>query len=725
MDSVNKKEILENEELENEELEVEEYEDILEAEDSELLEDNEYIPKKSLRRLVMLVSLTAIMLVTSTYAWFSMQTEVTIGNLEGIVNVVEGLEISLDAENWSDTIDFSEYTDQNLLKQIYGETEHNIIPTELLPVSTTGKDGIGQTDITMYRGINTGSIKLQTVEATSASVTDVADNQYPGYYAIDLFIKNSSETEDGATEDILQINSNSLVSIKAGGSDATGLQNTVRVALALYEPTEEVPTTATQEEILSATTGTATIKDVAIWEPNSSDHVAQIVANNNRITWNPLDRAGYIADQVTGKFTATEKVPTYALKSEATAITGANEIEDIYNWSGANNLYLEQQVTLQTTKTADYYIAEGIQNLISVNSTPASIYPNAPTGEVITFKIPRNQVSRLRLYVWLEGQDVDCTNLASHGGGIEVNLGLVKNEKVTEFVSPSELFDKEGTNLDGLHIGDFINYDAGTWTQEEIAGIQTGLKTNLVTANGSTSRPSTTFQFGGFTAGSSRNENATPSFLDYNYVKDASTGGAITGWRVFDIEGDRVTLISAGNPEDYRHSYGTNYAYMSEYILTGNINSSWSDGATQAENYQRRDWSNYINTAQKGESATVLTKSRLDEWYTKYTDTPNANTWTTSTFQKIYNNSAYYKYQNMIDNYSCYWLSAAYNSYGFYLVYPHDRSVNSNYGYAFGVRVLVSLTSEVKLKKTGTKTVTGGWTTTYGGDQTYNVWDIK
>ena len=79
MNSVNKKEILENAELENEELEVEEYEDILEAEDSELLEDYEYIPKKSLRRLVMLVSLTAIMLVTSTYAWFSMQTEVTIG----------------------------------------------------------------------------------------------------------------------------------------------------------------------------------------------------------------------------------------------------------------------------------------------------------------------------------------------------------------------------------------------------------------------------------------------------------------------------------------------------------------------------------------------------------------------------------------------------------------------------------------------------------------------
>ena len=294
-----------------------------------------------------------------------------------------------------------------------------------------------------------------------------------------------------------------------------------------------------------------------------------------------------------------------------------------------------------------------------------------------------------------------------------------------EPVSPSEIFDEEGTNPDGLHIGDFINYDAGTWTQEEIDAIQTGLKTSLVTANGSTSLPTTAFQFGGFTAGSSRNGNATPRSSAHNYVKDASTGNAITGWRVFDIEGDTVTLISAGNPEDYYHAYGTNYTYMSEYILTGNINSSWSDGATQAENYQRRDWSNYINTAQKGESATVLTKSRLDEWYTRYTDTPNADTYTRSIFQKIYTDPAYQKYQNMVDNYSFYWLSAASNATYLYHVYPNYRYVSDGNNYAYGVRVLVSLSSEVKLEKAGTKTVTGGWTTTYGGDQTYNVWEIK
>ena len=306
--------------------------------------------------------------------------------------------------------------------------------------------------------------------------------------------------------------------------------------------------------------------------------------------------------------------------------------------------------------------------------------------------------------------------------------GYFTNITDTYFKSPSELFDAEGTNPEGLHIGDFINYDAGTWTQEEIDAIQVGPTSRLVTANGSTSLPTTAFQFGGFTAGSSRNGNATPWESTYNYVKDGSTGGAITGWRVFDIEGDILTLISAGNPEDYYHPSGTNYVYITEYILTGNVNSSWSNGTTQAQNYQKRDWSNYINTAQKAESATVLTKSRLDEWYTRYTDTPNANVYTDATFRKIYEDSAYHKYQNMVDNYSYYWLSAAANPGNLYSVISGNRSVsNITSSGAFGVRVLVSLSSEVKFtaESVGTKTVTGGWTTTYGGDQTYNVWDIK
>ena len=288
---------------------------------------------------------------------------------------------------------------------------------------------------------------------------------------------------------------------------------------------------------------------------------------------------------------------------------------------------------------------------------------------------------------------------------------------------PSVLYDSTGLKADGLHIGDFINYDAGTWTQEEIEAIKTGEKTNLKTANGSTDLPKVAYQFGGFTAGASRNESATPNDSSYNYVKDASTNNAITGWRVFDIDGDNVTLISAGNPEDYYHPYIQNMSYVTEYILTGNINNNWS--ITESEKYQKREWGVYVNREQKAINAIPLTKSRLDNWYTKYTNTTNANSYTISTFQKIYK-EPYIKYQNIIDNNSYYWFSEAYNDYSTYSMNIHNRQMLINSDLNFGIRMLVTLSPDVLLstKKTGIKTLTGGNMDTYGGNQTYNCWNI-
>ena len=42
------------------------------------------------------------------------------------------------------------------------------------------------------------------------------------------------------------------------------------------------------------------------------------------------------------------------------------------------------------------------------------------------FQMLKNTVVKCRLYVWLEGQDPDCINFASHGSGVHLDLGLVK-----------------------------------------------------------------------------------------------------------------------------------------------------------------------------------------------------------------------------------------------------------------------------------------------------------
>ena len=267
------------------------------------------------------------------------------------------------------------------------------------------------------------------------------------------------------------------------------------------------------------------------------------------------------------------------------------------------------------------------------------------------------------------------------------------------------------------YIGDFVNYDAGVWTKEEISSIKTGSKGSEVTANNSTTIPSTVFQFGGFTAGSSRNGNATPYDNTYNYIKDKETGEAVTGWRIFDITEEGITLISAGCPEDYYHpdgTNGTNYGYYSEYILTGNINSN-ATSLNIPDSYTKRDWSVYVNN--KANSATVLTKNTLENWYSKYMGVANAKVNDFETFRKIYGTNK----ESLIDNYSFYWLACASISYYMSYVHPDCSGVYSNNDFGCGVRVLVSLKSNIQLTETkNTKTVTSR-----GADYTYNIWGLK
>ena len=218
-------------------------------------------------------------------------------------------------------------------------------------------------------------------------------------------------------------------------------------------------------------------------------------------------------------------------------------------------------------------------------------------------------------------------------------------------------------------VGDFVTYDAGTWTADETDGkIKLSVKdengvSSTIDANTSTNLPSSNWQFGGFADGSSKNGNATPKDDSYNYVKDSS-GNAVTGWRIFDITDEGITLISAGCPEDYYHPYASNSGYISEYILTGEDNSPSNVTLTGlGSTYKARDWTADYGDSSRNITASILTKSKLDDWYTKYTNTTSANTYIQATFRKVYKNNTNEgnggKYESLIDNYSYYWLASA------------------------------------------------------------------
>ena len=260
------------------------------------------------------------------------------------------------------------------------------------------------------------------------------DPKYPGYFAFDIFLKNSSKNE--ATADVLQLNYNSSVRITETENANTGLQNTVRVGFARYGAITKggngvagLQDSVTDIlKLTGATSNNVNITDVAIWEPNAGTHVEYIVTNNNKIKWSDSDGSKYGTYSEESKlyeFAQNTQMPTYALAGDAA--TEGTIINNIYDWSGTNSGTMSKQVVLQTTNTVDaegnvdYKIKEGVQNLKSITSTDSTAKD---------FVIAPNSIVRMRIYVWLEGQDVDCINWASYGGGVTVDIGLVKGSEI-------------------------------------------------------------------------------------------------------------------------------------------------------------------------------------------------------------------------------------------------------------------------------------------------------
>lgn len=411
--------------------------------------------RKKMNAVLLLLLMTAIMVIISTYAWFSSQKNVTIRNLRGRVAVAEGLEISLNAKDWSqevdlDSVDWS--TDSY-------ENNKNNIPSEFQPVSTDC-GGLGTAeDLTFYKGTLHNTVNLKDLIECELNSEDneieVSDPKYPGYYAFDIFLKNT--TNGNVTTDALQLNYDSYVKVLQSGDglnpldedyetklqqliaqrEATGLQNTVRVAFALFKGTSG--TMDTQDTILANTVGaTSPIDSVSIWEPNAAAHIESVINSyNGEKPISPITTAN-------GKlsFTADEIIPTFAIKTLPSH--SSTSLSNIYNWVVGNE-DLAQQMALQTDAvTGTYTIGTGVSQLItstiannskwnqkaatsSVSTSGAGADDANKKGADTNFTIPANSICRMRVFVWLEGQDVDCLSIASHGGGVEVNLDIMKD----------------------------------------------------------------------------------------------------------------------------------------------------------------------------------------------------------------------------------------------------------------------------------------------------------
>ena len=117
-------------------------------------------------------------------------------------------------------------------------------------------------------------------------------------------------------------------------------------------------------------------------------------------------------------------------------------------------------------------------------------------------------------------------------------------------------------------------------------------------------------------------------------------------------------------------------------------------------------------------SARALRKEDLDSWYKKYIEDVQGDVFEEEQFRLIYET----KYENLIDNYSYYWLGSAESNNNLYYIKPDKRNLSNRNDRAFGVRVLVTLNAEnLRFFKAtvDTKTVISR-----DNEYTYSVWDV-
>ena len=320
--------------------------------------------RRRLKSLFIMLILTAMLMVTSTYAWFSANKEVALEGINAKVVAAEGLQISLDGEAWSSKITINK---ENLAAAVSNNYKW---PDALVPVSTVGETASG--NMNMFYG----DVSADGSELTNAAIESDADTTK--YIVFDLYFKNSSSKP---TDD-LQLNVGTKVAINAvDGKQGTGLENCVRSSIVLYENTALMTDDGATIRAIAAGTPL-----VSIWEPNYNKHIAEVVKNDN--------------DRIPS---ADTDFTTLGLKSVGDGtVTGINVATD------PSNEFLGEQTTIKTDATVGT-----ATNMTAVDSSTQ-------------LKLKQNSVMKARIYIWLEGQDPDCIDTASTGKSIDIVLGFTK-----------------------------------------------------------------------------------------------------------------------------------------------------------------------------------------------------------------------------------------------------------------------------------------------------------
>lgn len=349
--------------------------------------------KKSKKRIILLLLLlliTSFALSVTTYAWFTSNKTVTVSDINVNVATSGGIQISTDGTTWKSVVTNADIT--GAITKYSAAT--NQIPATLEPVSTAAASLNADGYLPMYYGTvvtsestaNNGQYIL-----TATDVTTPLDNSATGqsttagtngkFVVFDLFFKVDAETAGETTKQVYLTTSSDVIA----DSNDTGIKNAARVAFVREGEAINGADLATVQGLKTSTVS----NNVFVWEPNYDVHKSTGVSNARDVYEITTTETGGSALPYSG-IIDTIAAEDDILLGQATA---------------ANNSEKFASVTPTLTTAAGWTTATDYEQFLSLST---------------------NKITKVKVYFWVEGQDVDCENNAS-GGNITLKLQFSLN----------------------------------------------------------------------------------------------------------------------------------------------------------------------------------------------------------------------------------------------------------------------------------------------------------
>lgn len=301
------------------------------------------LKKRTFISAIAMLIVSAIVLTSSTFAWFSMAKRVEVETMELNITSPDGVQLSGNANAFTTMLTLADLKGETTARWAAYEGNQNNFPELLTPSST---------NMVVARSLPSfysGSIN----DAGRLNATKVADEKASGIVAFDIFVKVSQDQKVYWSETTVEC------------ADNPDVLSAMRVGLVHCGT---VAAKANAAAILDTKPVDSYSRRCVMYQPNANIHT---------------EASGYKTDEAN----VPDKYISAPVTNLVPAGNGGNIIENVNYVSNTS-----ATVVNDTTKTTEAYF-------------------NALTG-----------INRVRVYLWMEGNDVDCANDVA---GATLNFDLV------------------------------------------------------------------------------------------------------------------------------------------------------------------------------------------------------------------------------------------------------------------------------------------------------------